>query len=398
MGFADALKERWNQLTEYWAGLSLNQKVLIAAAVLLIIAAITIPSVTMMQPDYVILYNKLEVNDAAAMTAKLDELAIPYQLSDNGSTIMVPSAQKDTARLQLASAGLPKGVAGFDLFNTTNFGETETDKKVKYQVALQGELTKTIQSLNQVEYAKVNLAIPEDSLFTENQKNPTASVLVKTKPYMELTPKEVQGIIHLVASSVQGLKAEDVTVVDTNGTVLSDNVGDDQGSTVATSLTQTQIQMKRKFEKDMQNSVQSMLESILGSGKAVVRVSAELNFDQKQSHKETWGPNSFVRSEKLDDESSTKAESGTEGVPGTQSNIPTYQTGGTTGGTESSEKSSKTRNYEIDNEVVDQKYAMGDVKRLTISVIVDKDLNAQSKQQIQDAVASASGFKQERGD
>lgn len=395
----EALKKMWTQIQAWWAGLTLNQKVLMAAALLLLVAAVAVFSGMAVNANYVPLYTNLSLEDAASIQAKLDELGVNYKLEGGGTTILVPSDVKDKTRLELASAGLPKGVAGFDLFDQTNFGETETDKKVKYQRALQGELTRTIESMDQVEFAKVNLVIPEKTLFTEEQEEASASVLIKTKPGRELNQNQVLGIVHLVASSVEGLKPENVMVVDTSGNMLTAGLNLDSGSMYTATLTEAQMEMKKRFEKEMQYSLQSMLERILGYGKAVVRVSADLNFDEKQSTREVYGPNTYVRSEKLTEET-TRSTEGTaaQGVPGTESNIPTYPEGTSGQGTSSTDKSEKIRNYEIDREEIHQKYMQGDVKRLTISVIVDRDLTQKAKQEIQDAVAAACGFNPDRGD
>jgi flagellar M-ring protein FliF len=208
----------------------------------------------------------------------------------------------------------------------------------------------------------------------------------------------VSGIVHLVASSVEGLKPENVTVVDTDGTVLSQDIALNGGQGNTTQLTQTQMAMKANYEKSLQSSIQSMLERILGPGKAVVRVNAELNFDQKASTKEIYGPNSFVRSERIIEESTTSSEANPEGVPGTETNIPSYQQANNAGNTSSSDKSDKTRNYEIDKEVLAQTFAQGNVKRLTVSVIVDRDLNnQQERDQILEAIKNASGYSENRG-
>lgn len=392
------LREQLSRLRELWSNLSLNQKVLIAGAVLLALAAIIVTSATLTKKEYEPLFTKLDVNDAAAVTAKLQELNVDYQLGDDGTTVLVLPEQKYQVRLQLASVGLPKGVAGFEIFNQSSLGETETDKRIKYQVALTGELTRTIESLNQIEFARVNLALPEKSLFTEQQQAPTASVLVKTRPYSELHQKEVQGIVHLLASSVEGLKPENVTVVDTNGNLLSVNLPEAESLGIKTELTAAQMALKRQYEKELQYSIQSMMEQVIGKGRALVRVTAELNFDEKESRKETFGPNSFVRSEKLLEESSTQTGEGEQGIPGTASNIPTYQevTAGT--GSSASDKSEKIRNYEIDREEINQRFAQGDVKRLTVSVIIDKELDNRQRDELQEIVANAAGFNAERGD
>ncbi|MGE5422212.1 MAG: flagellar basal-body MS-ring/collar protein FliF, partial [Ignavibacteriales bacterium] len=396
--FWNAIKERFEKLRETWNGLNLNQKVVIAGALLLVIAAVGVSSATVMQTQYEPLYTDLKTSDAASMTAKLTELGIPYELADNGTTINVPTEQKYEARLQLASSGLPAGVAGLELFNTTNFGETETDKQVKYQMALEGELTRTIESMDKVDSAEVNLALPEESLFTESQQQPTASILIRPKAGGQLSDKEVQSITHLVANSIEGLNVENVTIADTSGNLLSTGLPSDFITSMV-DLTEHQLAMKRQFEKQLQQSIQSMLEQIYGAGKAIVRVNAELNFDEKTTKTEKYGPGSYVESEKITEKTSTNSAGATGGTPGTDTNIPNYQEGANSDtGTSSSEESEKIRNYLVDKEVTDQKYAPGDPKRLTVTVIVDKSLDEQQKDEIKQAVETAVGIDRDNPD
>jgi flagellar M-ring protein FliF len=391
-------RARLFKLRERWSKLTLNQKVLLLGALLLIVAALAFSTTKATNKNYQPLYTKMDINDAAAVRAKLEELAIPYQLADEGTTILVPEAQKYQARLQLASADLPKGVVGFELFDQTNFGETETDKKVKYQRALTGELTKTIESLDKVESSRVSLVIPEKPLFSEEEQPPTASVLIKIKAGQDLDKKEIVGIVHMVASSVEGLKPENVTVVDTEGRLLSANLAEGDAPDNTTELTQIQLAMKKKYEKDEQDSVQSMLEQILGPNKAVVRVSADLNFDEIQSSKEVYGPGIYPRSSHKLEETSTTTQQNQEGVPGTESNIPTYQEANTAGAVTTDEKTDSTINNEIDKEVIQRKFAQGDVKSITVSVIVDKDLDDQQKDDIKQAVETAVGIDRNNPD
>ncbi len=396
----NAFWEKWSvRLKEAWTGLNLNQKVLLSGAVLLIIVAVVVSSATVLSSNYEPLFTELTVDDAASITTKLQELNIKYKLEDAGSTILVPSEVKYQTRLQLASAGLPQGAVGFEIFNQSSFGETETDKRVKYQVALQGELTKTIQSLDKVEVAKVNLVIPQKSLYSEEQEVATASVLIKNKFNTRMEKQEIQGIIHLIANSVEGLKPENVTVVDTNGNVLSSGLSGSDMRSSSIELTQAQMALQRQYEREMQASVQSMLEHVVGSGKAVVRVSAELDFDEKESRMEIFAPlenkdnpSAFIRSESRREEVSESTGQSAEGAPGSDSNIPYYPESNSAAESSSSEKSERIINWEIDKEEVLQKFAPGAIKRLTVAVIIDKDLDVREKDEIKHMVETAVGI------
>lgn len=401
--FMERLKQWGGTVLEAWNRLSLNQKVLFAGAALLVVAALVILS-SGTASSYEVLYSELDAKTASQVAAKLDEYKVGYQLQEGqeGTTILVPSEQKNSTRLKLAGDNLPQSESGFELFQTTNFGETESDKKVKYQMALQGELARTIQGLDKVKAAKVNLAIPESTLFSEKEEKAKASVVVNVKNGQTLTAKEVQAVVNLIANSVNGLSKENVAIVDQNGTLLSDNLPNQE--TGSTEQVQKQMLMKKEFEREKQQAIQSMLDKTLGADNAVVRVNAELNFDSKQEKSERYyndEDGAHIRSESSAKESGITAP-GPSGTPGTDSNVPTY-TETTTGGASSTEKSSKTTNYEVSKTETDTKYAQGDVKydHFTVSVIVNnkaiKDVNlgatdAEKTDKIRSMVATACGL------
>lgn len=401
--FMERLKQWGGAILEAWNKLSLNQKVLFAGAALLVVAAIVILS-SGTAATYEVLYSELDAKTASQVTTKLDEYKIGYQLQEGqeGTTILVSSEQKNSTRLKLAGDNLPQSESGFELFQTTNFGETESDKKVKYQMALQGELARTIQGLDKVKAAKVNLAIPEPTLFSEKEEKAKASVVVNIKNGQTLTSKEVQAIVNLIANSVNGLSKENVAIVDQNGTLLSDNLPtEEMGST---EQIQKQMLMKKEFEREKQQAIQSMLDRTLGSDNAVVRVNAELNFNAKQEKSERYyndEDGSHIRSESATKESGSTTP-GSTGTPGTDTNVPIYTEAGT-GGATSSDKSSKTTNYEVSKTETDTKYAQGDVKydHFTVSVIVNnkaiKDVNlgatdAEKTDKIRSMVATTCGL------
>jgi len=386
----EALKEWGAGLSKRWINLGLNQKVLIAGAALLLTVAALMLILDTNRTEWSPLYTNLSTEDAADIRTKLADLKVPYQLAGNGTVIEVPAEQKYDVRLQLASEGLPRGVAGFELFNESKFGETETDKKVKYQAALQGEITRTITSLDKILEARVNLTMPERSLFESKDTPPTASVMVKCKPGQELSNKEVQGIIHLVANSVERLTPENVFVIDEHGTPVSIGVLGDDSSNL-NQLTAEQLRMKRQFEIQKENAIQSMLDTTLGEGQAVVRVSADLNFDKIESFQQDYDPEQrVVVSEHRNEETTTTVTNTPEAVPGVGSNVPQYQTPTANPSTSSSEKSDITRNYEGDKTETKTAVAPGSVKKMTVGILLDKSYEEQS-QVISEAVASAAG-------
>ncbi|MEN6348090.1 MAG: flagellar basal-body MS-ring/collar protein FliF [Syntrophomonas sp.] len=410
--FVNNAKQLAARVKEAWAKLSLNQKVLFGGVALLIVAALvtlTVSSSNQGTP-YDVLYTELDKKDAAQIVAKLDEAKTPYELQNDGTTILVPPEVKDKTRLQLASENLPRGETGFELFQETNFGETQTDKKVKYQMALQGELARTIQGLDKVKAAKVNLALPEETLFSDNEELPKASVVVNTKDNEKLTPKEIQGIINLVANSVDKLTKENVVIVDQNGNLVSDIDNQPNETIDVTEMMKFQMEMKKQYEKEKQEAIQSMLDQSLGKNNSVVRVNVELDFNDKEQKAEQYthdpdGP--FIRSEELKKESGTNTTTANTAVPGTDTNIPQYQEANNQNGVSSYDKSSTIRNYEINKTETTTKLSQGDVKYdyLTVAVLVNSRGTEQAKlgdteeakvEKIRNIVATACGLRENR--
>lgn len=407
--FVDNVKQRGEGIKNTWSNLSLNQKVLFAGVVLLVLAAaVVLASSAGKQDPYQVLYTELEEKDAAAVVDKLTEMKIKFKLEDSGTTILVPPEVKDSTRLKLAGENIPRGESGFELFEESGFGETQTDKKVKYQAALQGELARSIQSLEKVKAAKVNLALPEESLFSDDEQETKASVVINTRDDKKLTPKEVQAITNLVANSVKNLKPENVVIVDQNGNLVSDDLPVDVSN--VGEVVKMQLAMKREFEKEKEEAIQSMLDKVLGKDNAVVRVNAELDFDDKEQVDEHYthdpdGP--FVVSEHVKKDSGTETKTNQPGVPGTDNNIPQYEQVNTEGGTSSWDKSEKTVNYDINKTETVTRFSLGDIQYdyLTVSVFVNRagtdnaniGENEEEKiEKIRSIVATACGLRENR--
>ncbi len=227
------------------------------------------------EPEYGLLYGDLDQKEAAEIVAYLKDNGIPYKVRDKGSTIVVPSNMVYEARMNLAKDSLPRGEVGFELFDEVKFGMSNLAQKVNYRRALQGELTKTISHLDGVEWAKVQIVIPEPSLFIEDEKPSTASVILKTRTGQRLKPLQIAGITHLVSASVEGLSPENVTITDSLGNLLSRT----EGSTLS-GVAGDQLELRRKMEDYYATKALSLVERITGSGKAIVKVSADLDFKQ----------------------------------------------------------------------------------------------------------------------
>jgi flagellar M-ring protein FliF len=382
--YADHVVEAFNSLDR-------KRKLLLIVGGASLIVIITIILVFTSTPRYTPLYTDIKTQDAASITAYLAERKIPYKLADEGSTILVPDSQKYQLRLDLANNNLPNGnIVGFESFNQTRFGETESEQKIRYVVALQGELERTIGRIDGVEDVRVHIVQPQPALFVQDEKQATASVLIKLKQGHTLEGPQVLGITRLVSSGVEGLKPENVSIIDTNGNILSDDLSSlNQGQ-----LTSNQIKAKQEYEKQLETSVQSMLERVVGPGKAVVRASASLNFDQVEINTQNYGDRQVRNSHTLE-ESSTTGAVPSEAV-GTDGNIPLYPEVEAGGG--QTQKTERTTNYEIDTTTERRVIAPGQLEQLSVSVVVDGQMDALQQKQIEDMVASAAGILPDRGD
>ena len=379
----------------FWDRLSGPQKVITVLAPLVVAVALVSLITWAGRPQYVAIFTKLNDADAGAITTKLKDLKADYKLADNGSTIMVTQQSAADLRLQLASAGLPQqSKFSFDSLNTMHLGETDADRKLRYVLGLQNELENTLKTLDGVQDARVHIVMPEPSLFVDSQKAATTAVTLKLAPSTKLADDQIRAVANLLAGSVEGLKPENVTIVDTSGNVLSDVLGK---SGDPNRLTGTQYQLKQTVEEDTRKSVQSMLDRVLGSGKTVVRISAVLDFNQIKITKQTNGPGAVV-SEQSSTETSTNGTTN-GGTPGLTANgAPTYLTA-TPGVNSTSTKANATKNYQVDSTQEEQVVSPGAVKRLSVSVMADADTITQAQlDQIKTIVAPAAGVDLTRGD
>lgn len=352
-----------------FAKFSINQRVIILIALAGSVAGLIALALWTQQPDMQVLFTNLNGEDAAAIIDKLKETKVPYETTGGGATVLVPSAQVHELRLQLATQGLPHGGGvGYEIFDRTSIGMSEFVQKLNYRRALQGELARTIAQMPEVERARVHLAIPERRLFANEQDRARASVILSLRHGQLLTKAQVQGVVHLVASSVEGLQARDVTVVDGHGNLLSSTAADETAG-----LTHTQLEYQRTIEKDIETRIQTMLERIVGPNKAVVRVSSVVDFRKVETTEERYDPNGqVVRSEQRGQEKANGVNGVAGGVPGVQSNVPPgtdlepAQTSSS-----ASQTKNETINYEISRTVSKIVEPIGTIKRLSVAVLVD---------------------------
>lgn len=261
--------------------------IILASAALIFIAVLSWSYWLGGRQDLVPLFTNMELQDAGEVQSKLKEMKVPFEIGGNGNAILVAAKDVYRIRLELASQGLPRGNKGFEIFDQNKFGATEFQNKVYLVQALQGELARTVEQMAEVEKARVHIVMPEDSLYKKNEKPSTASIMLKLKPSATLNREQVKGIVNLVAHSITGLKPENITVVDNFSHILNDQ-NNEQLAVGTTAL--TQLEMTKKVQDNIQKNLKTLLEQVLGPGKAAARVKVELNFEQRTIDKQVFEP------------------------------------------------------------------------------------------------------------
>ncbi|MHB9037036.1 MAG: flagellar basal-body MS-ring/collar protein FliF [Armatimonadota bacterium] len=385
-------------LAKLWSGLNSTQRVVVLAFGALAVALMLVVGMAATKPRMSVLFSGLAQEDAGAIVQKLGEQKTPYKLSADGTTIEVPDNKVYDLRLQLATAGLPQGGSvGFELFDKTNFGMTEFTEKVTYQRAVTGTLMRTLCHLAPVMDAKVLLTMPDQKIYSSEQEAAKASVVLKLRRGMPLTDEQVGGVVHLVSSAVEGLTPTNVTVLDTDGNVLSEGAGSG-GSGL---MTANQSKMKRQYESELSQNLQSMLAKIVGGDKAVVRVSADMSFDQTQTKSEEYQPvasgqgaNGDAKGVLLSEDKSSETYAGGVLPPG---GVPAAGVG--SGSTKDNYlRTQSTTQYQVTKRIEETVTAPGKLQRLSVAVLVDDKVAATKIEAIREAVVAASGIDEKRGD
>lgn len=384
-------------IKETWGKLSRPIQVAVGIFVLGVFLSLVLLGI-FSRTDYQVLFSGLDAEDAGAVIAALQDRGTSYQLADGGTTVLVPQEEVFETRIALASSGVPTGgVVGFEIFNTTRLGETEADRQLRYQWALQGELTRTIRQINEVADARIHIVLPKRSLFVQESQDATASVLLQLRPGAQLTAGQVRAISNLVATSVEGLTPENVTIVDSRGNVLNSPSMMDLGSHVS-----DRFEMQWAYEQQLENSVVAMLERIYGFGNVVARVNAVLDFARLEQYNETFSPinrgEGLVRSTQNFEESYTGTSTGAGGVPGVDSNVPGYVFVEQGGGTTEWDRREATTNYELNRTETWTTTLPGEVKNLAVSVWINGDLTPAQLASVEESVARATGLRLDRGD
>ncbi len=397
-------KDIWNRLP--MAG-RITTIVAAVATVGLLSAVIYLGS----QSEYGVLFSNLKPAEAQTIVEKLKSANVPYSLTDNGTTVRVPTDKISELRIQMASEGvLSGGHVGFDLFDQTNFGATDFAQQVNYRRAIEGELARTLEGMDEVEQARVHITPKKESVFTDKEEGAKASVMLRVQQGKKLSSERTEAIVSLISSSVASLDPSNVSVMDTRGRLLTsagmgkDGIGD-------AGTFSSQLDAKRKFEMETAARVVSLIEPIVGSGRVRADVSADVDFSKIEQTEEKYNPQSQVvrsqtNSEETKNNTSTSPARNIVGARGNDPTAPQNQQNQVNQQTGNNRRVTQATKYEIDKTVKHTVGGGGRVNRMNVSVVVDyKNANntqvartADELAKLEKLVAAAVGTDEERGD
>lgn len=399
------------QLKKLWASLSTLQRVTILLAAVAVGTGLFYFSRWRTESDFRPLYTARGAEDAGAVVEKLKAGGTQYKLSEDGRTVLVPSAQVAELRLSLAAAGVPRnGRIGFELFDKANFGATEFAEQVNFRRALEGELERSVVCLSAVEEARVHLTLPKDSVFLESRQQAKASVMVKLKFGARLTPQNIAAVSNLIASAVEGLSPDAVSLLDMQGNLL--NRPRRPAGPEGEQASEATLEFRQAMERDLVAKINLTLDPLLGPEKFRASAALDCDFSSGEQSEETFDPNRsvMVTSMKTDE---TSGAAGASGVPGTASNLPrpASRPASSQGGLS---RTTENITYQSSRMVRRTRLPQGTVKRMSVAVLVDHDVkwaktgavmrrsveppSAEKLKVIQGLVAAVIGLNKERGD
>ena len=407
-----------HQISQIYQKLSLKQKIVAGGSIVLVVAFLVFLTLYKNKTEnfsgYSVLFENISPSDSALIVDQLNKDGVKYKLANEG-TILVPTGDVYKERIAVATLGIPKeSKIGFEIFDKQEFGATDAEQRVKFQRALEGELARTIESLSSIQKATVRIAIPKESVFTERQSLPTASIVVELKPGVSLNAKQIFGIKNLVAASVTNLSTENVKIVNQDGVALGDKDGEFDSDAIA-----QQIRYKREFENNYEQKIVNVLAPIVGGAdKVVAKVNIDFDFDKKDTKSEVYDPNNVVRSESnIEEKRQGSSPNEVGGVPGAVSNIGPVQGLDDSTLREQYNKSSQQTNYEISKKVTSIKGQFASINRVSAAVVIDglyqskkdKDgkptgeleftpLTKEQRDSITNLIKQSIGFNQSRGD
>lgn len=397
------IKNFVEQVKVQFSAMSMVKKIAMGVAFAVTISVMLLLVELASQSKYEVLFSNLNPEDIGQVTAALEKLHVPYEMQSQTKAVMVPGDRVLETRMKLAKEGLPKfGGVGFEIFDSKSFGMTEFEQRLNFQRALQGELMRTISQMEEVEDVRVHLVLPEKAVFRQSHEEPSAAVVLRLKPGMKLEESAILGVVHLISSSVPNLSPKKVTVVDGNGQMLTNMEDESVAGDMAV------MHKRQDLEKNYERKVKSLLEPIVGFGKVQVKVTADLDFTLKETTEEKFDPESVaVRSEKKSKTKETSSTSNAGGAVGANAQGSSQSSPG-------KDRSDQTEQveYEVSKQVQKIVAPVGEVKKLSIAVVVDGKYEATAEgeepkyvartteemKNYEDLVKSAIGFSDTRGD
>jgi flagellar M-ring protein FliF len=395
------------QLKQLWARLTVVQRATVGVVCVLLLGGLFFLTRYQREQNYKPLFQNMSGEDAGLVLNRLREAGVEFRLADNGATIKVPAEKLDELRIQMASAGLPKsGRIGFELFDKTNFGASEFSEQVNYHRAIEGELERSIMALNEVEAARVHITFAKNSIFLERREAAKASVMVKLKPAAKLSPQNIQAVTHLTASAVEGLTPGQVSVLDMRGNLLNKPKKDDPN---AVEPSEAMTAYRTGLERDLLRKVQDTLEPLLGADRFRAAVSLECDLASGDQSEETYDPTRSVMltAQRSEDGAAAPAPSG---IPGTPSNLPRPTSRPGQNGAGNLYRKTENTTFQTSRVVRRTQFPQGQVKRLSVSVLLDHSVRFEGQKKIVEApkperlksirevVAAVVGFQETRGD
>lgn len=355
-----------NKCKEFWANASKAKKITLASAAMMVMACAVGLSIYMSRVEYKVLYSNLSPEDASAVVKSLQSEKIRYQLADNGATILVPQEVVYDQRIKIAgNGGLVGQGIGFEIFDKVKVGQTDFVQKINYTRALQGELSRTISEFPSVESARVHLVMPQRSLFIEERQSPSASVVLKlNRPNVKPEQREIDAILNMMTMAVEGLDKGHVSITDNGGKVLYQP---DEDSLVGASS--TQLEHRQQVQRGLERRIEEMLQPIFGTGRVIAKVNADLDFSQTTIRREIFDPEkTVVRSEQRSEESQEGQANLEAGAPDAN-----FRGDGIAGSisNQNGTRETRTTNYEINREEQQIVSNVGELRRLTVAVIID---------------------------
>ena len=401
------------QLTDFWAGLPTPKRIALVFFTTAVLIGVSLLSVLGSRDHFSTLYSELSTEDAAQIVEKLKTQQVPYQLSANGTQILVPEEKVAGLRLELAAGGLPRGGSvGFEIFDRSRIGATEFEQNINLRRALEGELARSVMSVEGVKGARVHLVLPEHRLFASREESASASVVVKLANSANFGRREVAAVVYLVSMAVPGLSKDRVSVVSTEGLTLHRPNSDASGGG---DLAGEGAEQSRVIASQLEGDAQAQLERVVGPGNADVRVNVELNPAAKERTEELYEPaKTALRSEHVVQESNGAGEAGVAGVPGAKTNLPDAKEGENaevtpaTGG--GGVRRSQTRNWEVQRITQKTTTPPGEIRRLSVAVVLNGRYEKRGEKSVfvprsadevlalSSIVKHAVGFNAERGD